>query len=73
MKRCLIISGLLLLLFNLAGLGPQGSSFLPGACLPAAVSPIPNQGRGMSSSCLSSSLVGAGIWHLGISSGGIPS
>ena len=42
-------------------------------CLHATISPIPNQERGSSPIFLSYFHSGDDIWHLGISSGGIPS
>ena len=123
-KRYLIISGLLLLLFNLASQGALGAGYTPilgalgmvghahadgndigfhyhpvsehgsitasgqfidhlqkmhygktclATCLHATILPIPNEKRGSSHYFRSFSLVGADIWHLGVSSGGIPS
>jgi hypothetical protein len=126
LKRFLTISGLLLLLFNLASQGTLGGYYFLSSngqttighshsdgdgigyfhchtvsehgsmlvceqiqkhlttilhgrsgsattCLPASILPIPNEERGSSPFFRSFSLVGADIWHLGISSGGIPS
>ena len=51
----------------------QGRSSSATTCLPVTISPVPNQERGSSLSFFSSSPVGADIWYLGVSSGGIPS
>ena len=50
-----------------------GRTGLEITCLRTTISPIPNQGWGSSPICWSYSPRGDARWHLGVSSGGIPS